>query len=797
MKFRWFGALALLLVPCASPAQVVRGQVVSARDSSAMASVVVQLLDASGVVVGRTMSDERGQFRLVAPRPGTHRIRTMRIGFRPATSEPLRLESGVDIAPRIALTPVPLALEAVNVSARNACRVYADAGSAAELWDQARTAFTATQLSSAERGVAVTTTAYHRELEPGTEAVITQRVDAQSGFTSRPWVSLSADSLRRSGYVVPTRDGWTIYYAPDLDVLASDVFLADHCLRIASEDSSQVAIAFEPTRDRSRIPEIAGTVWLDRRTYELRRMEFRYVNVSSAHRDVAAGGFMEFLRVGRLWAVSGWHIRMPVIQRYAELGRSPEERVTRLRVSGGDLVLVRRGADTLWARPALNLLATVVDSASGQPLPGTRVEVRGTTIEAFTDSAGRVTVRGLLPGVYSIRIASQDMQALGATHEERIALTRQGEQHRLRLPTLSYTLDRLCPGLKPRDGLIVGRAVARGDSAGAANLKVFARWDLLTVREVSGGVVTSRDPRFTETTTRADGTYTLCGVPTITRATLLTEWNERGPGVELMITGDRRVMRQDLVVDPPRGSYRGTVVDVTASAPVENVEVVLPFADLETRTAADGSFLLRDVPAGSHDIVFRRIGFMPVTVRRGFSRDSVVTERIVMARAVVLDSVIVREKSSGIPGFDNRRIFHQGHAITRDELERQQNRRMSEILATVPGLRLQGVGVGAAWAFMGRGANTINTLRNPDRTSALRGAKPACYSDIYLDGALIYGGAMGGAEPPPLVDLNSFNAVTLDAIEYFAGPAQTPPEYNKTGSSCGVLLLWSRRPGSR
>lgn len=797
MRFRWLAGIALLSLPSVSQAQVIRGQVVSADDSSGMAAVVVQLLDAAGAVVGRTMSDERGQFRLVAPSPGLHRIRTLRIGFRPATTEPLRVAFGEDLAPRIALTPVPLALDAVTISTRSACRVYADAGTAAELWDQARTAFSAAQLSAAERRVAVTMTEYHRELEPGTEAVLTERVDTRSGFTSRPWVSLSADSLRRVGYVVPTRDGWMVYYAPDLDVLASDVFLADHCLRVTADDSIQVAIAFEPTRDRLRLAEIAGTVWLDRRTYELRRMEFRYVNVSRAHTDAGAGGFMEFLRVGRLWAISGWHIRMPVIERRAEFGRSPEEGVTRLRVSGGDLVMVRRGSDTLWARPALTLLATVVDSATGLPLAGARVEVRGTSMEAVTDSAGRVTVRGLLPGVYSVRVASPDMEALGAMHEERIALTRAGEEQRLRVPTLSYTIDRLCPGLKPRDGLVVGRVVARGDSAPPANLKVFARWDLLSLRDVSGGIVTTKDPRFTETVTRANGSYTLCGVPTITRATLLTEWNERGPGVEVRIVGDRRVIRQDLVVEPPRGAYRGTVVEVARSTPLENVEVVLPFADMETRTGADGTFLLERVPAGAHDIVFRRIGFAPVTVRRDFHRDSVVTERIVMARAVVLDSVVIRAKSSGIPGFDNRRIFGRGHAITRDELARQEHRRMSEILAAVPGLRVLGGGSGAAWASMGRGANTVNLQRYPDQVSALRGARPACYSDVYLDGALIYGGSVSPTEPGSLVDLNTFAAVTLEAIEYFAGPAQIPPEYNRSGSACGVLLLWTRRPHPR
>lgn len=752
MRFRWLAGIALLSLPSVSQAQVIRGQVVRADDSSGMAAVVVQLLDAAGAVVARTMSDERGQYRLVAPSPGLHRIRTLRIGFRPATTEPLRVAFGEDRAPRIALTPVPLALDAVTISTRSACRLYADAGTAAELWDQARTAFSAAQLSAAERRVAVTMTEYHRELEPGTEAVLTQRVDARSGFTSRPWVSLSADSLRRVGYVVPTRDGWMVYYAPDLDVLASDVFLADHCLRVTADDSIQVAIAFEPTRDRLRLAEIAGTVWLDRRTYELRRMEFRYVNVSRAHMDAGAGGFMEFLRVGRLWAISGWHIRMPVIERRAEFGRSPEEGVTRLRVSGGDLVMVRRGSDTLWARPALTLLATVVDSATGLPLAGARVEVRGTSMEAVTDSAGRVTVRGLLPGVYSVRVASPDMEALGGMHEERIALTRAGQEQRLRVPALSYTIDRLCPGLRPRDGLVVGRVAVRGDSAHPA---------------------------------------------TITRATLLTEWNEREPGVEVRIVGDRRVIRQDLVVEPPRGAYRGTVVEVARSTPLENVEVVLPFADLEARTGADGTFLLERVPAGAHDIVFRRIGFAPVTVRRDFHRDSVATERIIMARAVVLDSVVIRAKSSGIPGFDDRRIFGRGHAITRDELARQEHRRMSEILAAVPGLRVLGGGSGAAWASMGRGANTVNLQRYPDQVSALRGARPACYSDVYLDGTLIYGGSVSPTEPGSLVDLNTFAAVTLEAIEYFAGPAQVPPEYNRSGSACGVLLLWTRRPDPR
>lgn len=785
-------ALALLLGAGSAGAQVVRGQVVQARDSSAMAAVVVQLLDAAGTVVGRTMSDEHGRFRLVAVAPGVHRIRTLRIGYRPATSDPIRLERGRDASPTIALAAVPLELDAVTVSARQACRVYSDAGAAAELWDQARTAFTATRLSASERRVAVTITTYHRDLEPGSDAVLSQRVDAQSGFTHRPWVSLSADSLRRVGYVVQERGGWTVYYAPDLDVLASDVFLADHCLRIAGEDSGLVGIAFEPTRDRGRTAEIQGVAWLDRRTYELRRMEFRYTNVSRVQLDAAAGGSMEFLRAGNLWAISAWHIRMPVIERRAELGRSPEERVTRLRIAGGELVLVRRGRDTVWARPALTLRAQVLDSATGTAVPGAQVEILGTGLRSTTDAEGGLSIAGVLPGVYTLRVANLDMQALGASHEQRVVLSRMDEWHRIALPTINYTLERLCPALRPGDGVVVGRVAARGDAAPPAGLQVFARWELLSVRETAAGVVAARDARATETTTRGDGTFTLCHVPTLTPLSLRTAWDGRGPGLEARITGDRRVLLADLVVDRPRGSYRGRVVDVIRGLPIENVEVVFPMLELEARTDSTGAFTFSGVPEGAHDIVFRRMGYGPVSIRREIQRDSAVTERIVLAQAAVLDSVQIRARYSVIPGFDTRRMFDQGHAITRDDLDRQEHRVLGDILSAVPGLRVVRA-TGSAFASMGRGTTSLNLIRAPDHVSASKGALPGCYSDVYLDGNLIY----GGYGESPLVDLNTFRPDALEAIEYFAGPAQIPPEYNKTGSACGVILLWSRRPHPR
>ena len=72
--------------------------------------------------------------------------------------------------------------------------------------------------------------------------------------------------------------------------------------------------------------------------------------------------------------------------------------------------------------------------------------------------------------------------------------------------------------------------------------------------------------------------------------------------------------------------------------------------------------------------------------------------------------------------------------------------------------------------------------------SRSRGALPACYSDVYMDGVLVYGGS--GSD---LFDLNSLMPQMLEAIEFYASGSYVPAEYNRQGSTCGVLLFWTRR----
>lgn len=41
-------------------------------------------------------------------------------------------------------------------------------------------------------------------------------------------------------------------------------------------------------------------------------------------------------------------------------------------------------------------------------------------------------------------------------------------------------------------------------------------------------------------------------------------------------------------------------------------------------------------------------------------------------------------------------------------------------------------------------------------------------------------------------DLERLNINQLGGIEYYAGAASVPPQYNRTGSTCGVIIFWTR-----
>jgi hypothetical protein len=76
------------------------------------------------------------------------------------------------------------------------------------------------------------------------------------------------------------------------------------------------------------------------------------------------------------------------------------------------------------------------------------------------------------------------------------------------------------------------------------------------------------------------------------------------------------------------------------------------------------------------------------------------------------------------------------------------------------------------------------------------GVKRACYSQVWLDGMLmnrqVTNGPRGQRVSPPF-DVNTIPPTQIEAVEFYATPAQTPQKYSGFGSACGVLVIHTRR----
>ena len=623
--------------------------------------VIVLLLDSASGIRARALTSASGEYRLVAPGAGVYRTRTLRIGFRPTLSDAFTLRASDDVVRRLVLSSVQFSLDTVKVQGRSECRLSSESAAATfAVWEQAQAALTATQLTSDRRGVTATTMGYERTLDRQGRRVLDQSTSMHVNNVRRLWRARPVDSLHATGYVVRESDGSSWYFAPDIETLLSPVFIEDHCFRLVpGRTSAQVGIAFEPTPARRRLPEIRGTMWLDRATSSLQRLEFRYVNVSDEE-EAEARGEIEFVPARNgAWAISRWSIRMPEVARTigSQTFGGSSTSVSQIRVAGGELALLRIGADTLWAGPTLQLLGTVQDSVSGMPIPRARVLLAGTALSAVTDAAGRFIMRGVLPGEYTLETRTPGLDSLNAVHQSPLLFTPPFAPATVRVASADALEKALCPGVLEHPGIIVGRIVPVRDTMPLHTLRVRAEWPVgWTMREQGSGVLVQRPMRVVETRPDATGTFRVCGVPLDADVILRAQADsaERAAGarrsanpVQLRILPAVRVARTELRVDPARtvgAVFTGIVLSDTSGTPLAGAEVVLP--DLSRTAIADdrGLFRVVGIPAGTHQVLVRGAGFRTAAVAVEFEENRTVDRRILLRRSAPGDSVGAGER---------------------------------------------------------------------------------------------------------------------------------------------------------
>src|SRR5438067_5738643 len=219
------GVLALQVVVAAPSmalaAQTIRGQLVDSISRTPLSGAFLTLVDSSGSERARAITDITGQFILTAPEPGSYRLRSKRIGFRPYFSAALALRSGETTTYNAAIDPIPIALREVVIAGERQCDVEAGA-SVAALWEEVREALAAVAWTSRSPAYWYQINHFTREVDTGGKRRRADSTWVETGFQQVPFRSAPVADLVAQGYVVQERDGTWTYHAPDADVLLSD-----------------------------------------------------------------------------------------------------------------------------------------------------------------------------------------------------------------------------------------------------------------------------------------------------------------------------------------------------------------------------------------------------------------------------------------------------------------------------------------------------------------------------------------------------------------------------------------------
>lgn len=426
----WRGAivaLALAMAPGVLSAQVVRGRVLETSSAAPVAGAIVSLQHETGdSVFVSVLTAATGEYAIRAAAPGRYRVSVKRIGVRRSVSEAFALAAGETRALDISIDAVAQTLPTVTVSGLCVNRANQQAR-IASLWDEVRAALEATSISLRDQLMEVHIERYTADLNPTTfEVLYDWRTEAEL-MVKEPFTSVSGDVLSAEGYWREIGTDSIQYSAPDARALLSDAFLRDHCFSLAAtrpERRELIGVDFQPASGR-KLPDIAGTVWIDSASFELRYVEFRYTQLpAKLHRlwcncafpapIKGVGGEVHFSRLASgAWIVHRWFLRLPqMITALAQtgnlgLGRYTSGSYKQVREVGGVA-----STEGITMREMTSAMGVVRDSAN-RPVPDAVVYALGAHRETRTATDGTYRLDSLPVGSVSIVVRTTQLDSLG------------------------------------------------------------------------------------------------------------------------------------------------------------------------------------------------------------------------------------------------------------------------------------------------------------------------------------------------------------------------------------------------
>jgi len=498
------------------------------RDATggAVSGALVEL-SSDGSHLMRVLSDERGRYSLRVPAPGRYQLRVLRIGFHTTSATEVAVPPGGATGHDLVAPAVVVRLEDVEIRAEKRCIVRPEEGlQAAALWEEARKALFATELIQQSDAYSARIRHYERGYDRRARRVMFENGwEEESMIAQNPFATIGADALADSGYIREESSGAdvpaTVYHAPDAHVLVAERFLDTHCFRVEDRDRASeglIGLEFEPVQGR-RLPDVRGTLWIDRRSSELRSLDYYYTELPRAVPRDRAGGRLIFQRLpSGAWIVQSWWIRMPVFVTIVRQGRDsgvPGGVLTRREERTQMLTAFReRGAEVITAQavarnaPVAAIAGTVIDHTRALPLTGAVVRSLQSERSTTVSASGAFRLDSLAEGTHSLVFSHPRADSLGLTAIPYTMVARVGELSiaHLGIPARAISDAGACADSLQTDSVGIIAGVVRDADTDRPVPDVA----VVLIHERASG---DEDATTVTMQTDANGDYRFCGVP--------------------------------------------------------------------------------------------------------------------------------------------------------------------------------------------------------------------------------------------------------------------------------------------
>lgn len=462
--------VALLIGALAAPrgveAQDLRGVVRDSVSRLAIPGAVVTLLDSAAGIAGRTITNERGEFRAVLIVDAVRRVRVVRLGFRPATVVVPPARDGA-IQLDITLVAIPISLQPVLVTGSPRCGRRPDHTLALGLLEQARAGLLATVVARSDKPARMTRLRATRTMAGNGDRIVHQavRIDSAGRTFGSFGAARSAVDFVTRGFTADTTGG-SMYFGPDAEVLLDDGFANGYCFHIRERDRArpnQVGLGFRPADRRRGRVDVDGALWIDTVARALVDIEYQYVGMDDRMKPFKPGGQIFFRAMPNgVVLIDRWSIRIVGVEPTG-LRRLYGAEVW------GELARASWPDGTTW-QGSLGTLRLGLAYSDNTPATGTIVRLDDTDYQAVADSTGTVEIPDLIPGPYRVTIVDPDLASLDVAVAQPLEFTATRGSTTVRQLAVQGALEYV--GQRCRVG---GTSLARGEEVIRGNAWLLGR----------------------------------------------------------------------------------------------------------------------------------------------------------------------------------------------------------------------------------------------------------------------------------------------------------------------------------